>query len=344
MSRRVLALVLLVAAAAAAAPLQGQDRSERAREAMTRGIRAYQDLDFDLAAALLRNALATGLDDSAHATALIYLAAADHYRGQHDSTVAVFRRLAALAPEYQPDTLVFPPEITRTYTDVRSRMPVVALAVAPPPPAPPPPPPPSGPAPADTQPVRVSLTEPATGRGIVASGAALAGSVHARSSDGLPNAAGPVLGLIASARLGRFELGVKYLEGSLGSRDLVEGAALLRFQTTSWLTVQAGSQIRRYETPFGTERWVVWPVGARADVPIRGTGVRAHALLWRGLGLSVNVPPGSGTATGAEAGVTVDVGRGPFWFALAYSIDQASLEGTSRRETVAALLLSAGIR
>src|SRR5206468_7124086 len=142
---------------------------------------------------------------------------------------------------------------------------------------------------------------------------------------GLPPASGAVVGLTANARYGRFELGVRYLQGSLQTRDLVEGAAALRFVTTPWLTLQAGPQIRRYGTPFGAERWVTWQVGARTDVPVVGRSVRGHAMLWRALGVSVNVPPGSGSATGGELGVTFDGAPGPFRFGLAYGVDQASV-------------------
>jgi hypothetical protein len=56
------------------------------------------------------------------------------------------------------------------------------------------------------------------------------------------------------------------------------------------------------------------------------------------------VPPGSGTARGGELGVTIDASPRPFWFGLAYGIDQASVTGSSRRETVETLTVSAGVR
>ena len=69
-----------------------------------------------------------------------------------------------------------------------------------------------------------------------------------------------------------------------------------------------------------------------------------HALLWQGLGLSVNVPPGSGTARGGEFGVTYDMTSRPFWFALAYTIDHASVQSSDRHETVKMLTVTAGVR
>ena len=178
---------------------------------------------------------------------------------------------------------------------------------------------------------------------ITVSGGGIVANVRAHSEAGLPSAGGTVLGMTASVRLRRFELGVHYLEGSLEARDLVEGAAALRFVATPWLTLHAGPLIRRYDMPSGAERWTVWQLGARADAPI-SANVRGHAQLWQGLGLSVNVPPGSGTARGGELGVTYDLPSRPFWFGLAYSIDHASLQNSSRRETVAMLTVTAGVR
>ncbi len=121
---RVVALALLVAA-----PLRAQTGS--ASEVMTGAVRAYRDLDFDAAARLLRRVLtpplAVGLDDAERARALTYLGAAEHYREQPDSAIAVFRRLVVLAPRHRPDTLIFPPEITRLYNAVRSSTRIVAV-------------------------------------------------------------------------------------------------------------------------------------------------------------------------------------------------------------------------
>ena len=152
-------------------------------------------------------------------------------------------------------------------------------------------------------------------------------------------------GMGASVRYHRLEDGVRSMQGWLETRHLAEGAAALRFVTTPWLTLHTGPQIRRYETPSGAERWVTWQLGARAEAPIVASSVRGHAMWWGGPVLSLNVPPlVSGTTLGGELGVTVDMTRGPFWFGLAYGIDQASVQGTTRRETVKTLTIAAGLR
>jgi len=364
-SARVVLLVLLLAT-----PLRAQNGAGggTASEVMTGAVRAYQDLDFDTAARLLRRLLtpplANGLDDAERTRALSYLGAAEHYRGRPDSAIAVFRRLAVLAPRDQPDTLIFPPEVTRLYDAVRSSMadtvnpstPLVAIDTAPPPPRPPPPPPPPPLAPPVSTSQVLPAPEPTAARRaipgptrITATAAGLVSRVST-SSD-----AGTAAGFAGSVRFRRLELDVRYAEGTLQpadgnseSRDLVEGAVALRFVGTPWLSVEMGPHARHYATQSGAERWLTWRLGGRVETAIVGTSVRGYAMLWRGLGLEVNVPPGSGSAHGGEVGVTVDLGpgggRGPLWVALVYGIDQAQVQGAARRETVETLTLTAGLR
>ena len=358
MSRRVVTLAFLVALPTS---LLAQAASTSAD--MSKAIAAYQNLDFDLAAILLRRGLSGALSDTQRVEALTYLGAAEHYRAQPDSATAVFGRLILLAPGYQPDTLIFPPEITRLYKSVYDRTAVVLWRLQTPPrvgfamtdtmstatvsdplPTPPRSLPPiaesTAPAPVPAQ----AAGDPrAPHRGITATGGGSLVNVHATSeAGGLPPATGTVLGITANVRYERVELGIRYVEGSLQTRDLVEGAAALRFATTSWLTLQTGAQIRRYEMPAGAERWVTWHLGARAEAPLIGTSVRGHATAWLGPVLSVNVPPGSGTTRGGELGVTFT--PGPVWFGLAYHVDQASVRSSNRRERVQALSFTAGLR
>jgi hypothetical protein len=98
------------------------------------GIRAYRRLDFDVAAGLLRRGLVRLPGDvsaAQRATALVYLGAADLFRGRRDSAAAVFRRLVLLDPRYRPDALIFPPEVTSAFDAVRQRTKAVALVLPP---------------------------------------------------------------------------------------------------------------------------------------------------------------------------------------------------------------------
>lgn len=128
--RRHLAWVALLVCGWSAAAGQG---AAQAPGPFADGIRAYQNLEFDQAAALLRRAFSrpNSAALSERTQALLYLGAADLFRGRRDSAVAVFRRLVQLDPRYRPDRLVFPPEVTSVFDNVRVDSRAVVL-VAPP--------------------------------------------------------------------------------------------------------------------------------------------------------------------------------------------------------------------
>jgi len=332
MSVRVVVLALLLAAPALAA------QNGNASEVMTSAVRAYQDLDFDAAARLLRRVLspplASELDDSTRARALTYLGAAVHYRDRRDSATAVFRRLVVLAPRYRPDTLTFPPEITRLYDEVNAKLSVgerqrIAVDAR-------------DRLPRFRPPPRAALQAPAAAAPVGASQSNELGITASAAGQVLNVRGVTALGFFGDVRFRRLELDMRYAEGQSGA--LVEGAVALGFLATPWLSVQMGPHARRFDTPFGAERWVTWRLGGRADVAIAGPSVRGHAVLWRALALDVNVPPGSGSAQGGEVGVTIDLGPQPLWFALAYGIDQAQVRDAARRETVQTVRLSVGLR
>jgi hypothetical protein len=121
MKRIAVLLALLVLPAA----LAGQ----AARDVLAQGIRAYDDLEFEQAAGLLRRALAVpganalARDDVSRA--LIYLTATELLRDRRDSARAIARRLALTNPRYRPDELVFPPQLLLLYEVVRRATPAV---------------------------------------------------------------------------------------------------------------------------------------------------------------------------------------------------------------------------
>src|SRR5438094_10516326 len=130
MTRHIPWIALLVCGWSAAA---AQGAAQAITSPFAQGIRAYQNLDFDQAAALLRRDLARASSSTAtlgeRAQGLLYLGAADLFRGRRDSAVAVFRRLVQLDPRYRPDRLVFPPEVTSVFDAVRLRIKTVAIVV-----------------------------------------------------------------------------------------------------------------------------------------------------------------------------------------------------------------------
>jgi len=121
------ALALVVAPTAAL----GQSAPDRF---VTEGVRAYQDLQFDVAAGLLRRgvdgATPSALPPSDRARALTYLAASELFRNRRDSAAAAFRRLVLLDPRYRPDPLVFPPEVTTVFQQVLRETKAIVIVVA----------------------------------------------------------------------------------------------------------------------------------------------------------------------------------------------------------------------
>ena len=105
----------------------------QSRDRLAEAIRAYQDVDFELAARLLRQEVArlsaSGSAPADRIRALMYLGAADLFRGRRDSAAAVFRRLVMLDPRYRPSRLVFPPEVTSLFDGVRLQTKTVAVAM-----------------------------------------------------------------------------------------------------------------------------------------------------------------------------------------------------------------------
>ena len=110
-------------------------RGQSAGDLLRQGVRAYQALEYDAAAALLERSLArdsaAALADSLRARALTYLAATELFRGQRDSAIAAFRQLVLLNPRYRPDELIFPPQVTNLFQDVRRATRAIAVAVPP---------------------------------------------------------------------------------------------------------------------------------------------------------------------------------------------------------------------
>ena len=151
--------------------------------------------------------------------------------------------------------------------------------------------------------------------------------------------------------LGRFQLTVSYLQGSLHpdgggpSRDLVEGTVLVGARALTWLTFEAGPHARAYTLPGsgGTQRWIFWEVRARAASAFVGSAVQGYAELWRAVAADANVPEPFDHAQGGEAGMIVRLARAPFEGRVGYRIDHAVLGGGTRLETVDGVVIGVGV-
>ncbi len=128
--RAIAAALLLVLGA-----LPRQASAQRAADQLARGLRHYRNLEYDSASVRLRAALAqagaAALSDSERVRALVYLGATELFGGRRDSAVAAFGRLVLLDPRYRIDQLIFPPEVTGLFQQVRLTTRATAL-VAPP--------------------------------------------------------------------------------------------------------------------------------------------------------------------------------------------------------------------
>jgi hypothetical protein len=123
------ALLLLVGLCCGTLAVPRLAAGQAASAVLTQGVRAYDDLEFERAAGLLRRALAvqgTGALPAADVSrALIYLAATELLRDRRDSARAIARRLVVSNPRFRPDELVFPPQLLLLYEVVRRATPTV---------------------------------------------------------------------------------------------------------------------------------------------------------------------------------------------------------------------------
>lgn len=126
------AILLTVAALAAGVPAQ-RAMAQSAEELVEQAVRAYGDLALDDAAWLARRALnmsaGNALPESEQERALMFLGATEVLRNNADSAGAAFRRLILLEPRYQPDELIFPPDVTTIFETVRQQTKTVDLRV-----------------------------------------------------------------------------------------------------------------------------------------------------------------------------------------------------------------------
>jgi len=150
--------------------------------------------------------------------------------------------------------------------------------------------------------------------------------------------------------LGRVELSVSYLQGTLNpdggtaaARDLVEGTVRLGFRALDWLTLETGPHARAYTLAASTQRWLFWELRARAAREFVGSTVRGYAELWRAISADANVPEPFDHAQGGEVGMVVRLARAPVTARIGYRIDHAVLGGGTRKETVDGVVIGVGL-
>ncbi len=126
-------LALGVAVALGVATTNTATLAQNSSVLLSEGVTAYDDVEFEIAAWLLRRALdpdaGTSLPANERDRAMIYLGAAELFHGQRDSSIASFERLILANPQYRVDELIFPPRVTRLFDDVRETTKAVAISL-----------------------------------------------------------------------------------------------------------------------------------------------------------------------------------------------------------------------
>jgi len=180
-----------------------------------------------------------------------------------------------------------------------------------------------------------------------------AGGATTRLSESAPTGTTILSGATASfsARIGvgRFAIEGQYRQGSLradsgsaANEDLVEARVLAVVRPLSWFAIAVGPHARAYVVPGSTEHWTFIEGRARIEGAVIGDLVRTHVEGWTAFSASTNVPGSSGSAHGAEAGLTVRLRTSPVWFRLVYAIDRAQQNGSARTETLEDVALLVG--
>jgi hypothetical protein len=98
------------------------------------GVAAYRGLDLESAREILEYALSLNERTSAscateNARALSYIGASHWLIDQPDSAAIAFTRAVVQAPQFRPDAVEFPPDVTTAFDDVRRRTPAVSVSL-----------------------------------------------------------------------------------------------------------------------------------------------------------------------------------------------------------------------
>lgn len=106
-------------------------RAQAPADLFQQGVRAYQRLEFDGAAALFRRTLDVGARDTGasppRSRVIDYLAASFLFAGNRDSATGTFRRALVADPLHRVDELIFPPEVSGLFDEVRRTTKAVTL-------------------------------------------------------------------------------------------------------------------------------------------------------------------------------------------------------------------------
>jgi hypothetical protein len=110
-------------------------RAQGAPSSLTDAIAAFNDLDFDVAASRLREALSvTGgqrLTEPQRVQGLMYLGATEVFRNRRSAATEAFQSLLITQPRFRPDAVIFPPEVVASFQEARIGVRATEAAIAP---------------------------------------------------------------------------------------------------------------------------------------------------------------------------------------------------------------------
>ena len=197
----------------------------------------------------------------------------------------------------------------------------------------------------------LAAATPAAAQNLTGGAGATVGTLRSRTRVGGSTEAfvGPVIGGEGRVGLGRVSVDLSYLQGTLepdtGSaepNDYVEGDAYLSVVTVPGVTLRVGPRAHAYISSTGTQRWLFWTGRVRGERSLIAPGVSGFIEVWAAFSADVNVSEEFSRGTGGTAGMTVHLGKVPFYGRLMYSVEHASMGDGTRLDTVESVSLVVG--
>jgi len=182
----------------------------------------------------------------------------------------------------------------------------------------------------------------------IAAGVALP-SVQSQVETSVEKYDGTTVGGWGHVRFAFVEIGGHYLQGSIddaaGDRpqDLVEGSAFLRVRPIHQMFIGLGPRARSFVEGGATERWLTWEASAGLDAWLFPQLLLTSLDVSLALGGNVSGGNTVGSGAGVEGGLALRIPRTPLFVGVTYRLDQVSLDGVGRTDTVQQFRIRVGV-
>jgi len=160
---------------------------------------------------------------------------------------------------------------------------------------------------------------------------------------------GTTFGGWAHIRYAFVEVGGHYLQGSIdngagaSAQDLVEGSVFLRIRPVRRAFLGFGPRARSFVEGGATERWLTWEARAGIDAWLFSELLRSSLEVSLAVGGSVSGGSTVGSGSGVEGGLDLRIPRTPLLIGVTYRLDQVSVDGIDRRDTVEQFRFRVGV-